>query len=163
MGMGNKKIISFFLFSALDLLLIFFLLLIVQNYQCQNCKAGDSKNTWQVCFQQNCFKVEIANDNFERAQGLMNRGKLDQDKGMLFIFDQEGFYPFWMKNTLIPLDIIWLNQEQKVVYIKKQAEPCGQEICLPIIPMGDANYVLEINGGLADKINLKIGGELIFK
>jgi uncharacterized protein len=161
--MNNKKIINFFLFSALALLFIFFLLLISQNYQCPSCKVGESKNVRQVCFQQNCFEVEIANDDFERAQGLMYRKKLDQNKGMLFIFDRNGFYPFWMKNTLIPLDMIWLNSNKEIVSIKKNAQPCGTGVCLPIIPLQKARYVLEINAGIVDKIGLNFGNQAIFK
>src|ERR1035437_263623 len=59
-----------------------------------------------VCFKQNCFSVELAKTSAEQERGLMYRTELDKDKGMLFIFYNEGIYPFWMKNTLIPLDMI---------------------------------------------------------
>jgi len=114
-----------------------------------------------VCFQENCFFVEIANTPEQRTQGLMNRENLAENRGMLFIFDQSGIYSFWMKNTLIPLDIIWLNENKEVVFIEKNAQPC-RETCPSINPHQKARYVLEINGGLSDKINLKTGDKIIF-
>lgn len=161
--MKNKKIINFFLFSALSLLFIFFLLLLAQNYQCQNCKVGEDKNIKQVCFQTHCFEVEIADSDFERTLGLMYRKELEQNKGMLFVFEEEGIYPFWMKDTIIPLDIVWFNQEKNAVFIEKNAQPCSEIICLVIEPDQQAKYVLEINGGLAEKINLNLGDQIILK
>jgi len=86
----------------------------------------------------------------------MGRKNLAEDAGMLFIFDKEGFYPFWMKDTLIPLDIIWIDENNKIVYIAGNAQPCVQN-CKNYDPPKEAKYVLEINGGLADKLNIKIG------
>ena len=117
----------------------------------------------QVCFGSNCFFVEIAKTDAEREQGLMNRNELDKNKGMLFIFDKEGNYPFWMKNTLIPLDMIWLDANQKVVFIKDGAQPCKTLICPVIIPSGNAQYVLEINSGVAKNLGIKIGDMMELK
>lgn len=111
----------------------------------------------RVCFKDNCFKVELALTKEERDLGLMFRESLVSDRGMLFIFPEEGEYPFWMKDTLIPLDIIWLDKDGKVVSIAKNVEPCQTDLCLPIDPNKKAKYVLEINGGMADKIGLDIG------
>ncbi len=84
------------------------------------------------------------------------------DSGMLFVFDREDIYPFWMKNTLISLDIVWMNSYRQVVYISKNTPSCVTEICPDINPSGNAKYVLEVNGGVADKISLKIGDYLSF-
>jgi poly-gamma-glutamate synthesis protein (capsule biosynthesis protein) len=116
----------------------------------------------RVCFKENCFLVEIADTAEERTKGLMYRENLAGNRGMLFIFSKEGLYSFWMKNTLIPLDIIWLNQNKEVVFMAKNSQPCGEKNCTGIKPDKEAKYVLEINGGLSDKINLKIGDRLIF-
>ncbi|MDD2697122.1 MAG: DUF192 domain-containing protein [Candidatus Pacebacteria bacterium] len=116
-----------------------------------------------VCFGSNCFQVEIADNSLERSQGLMFRQKLDSDKGMLFIFENEGEYPFWMKNTLIPLDIIWINGDKEVVFISENAQPCMEEFSCPSINPGkNARYVLEINGGISEKIGLNIGNKANF-
>lgn len=110
----------------------------------------------KVCFGQNCFLVEVAETSVERENGLMDREDLAKNRGMLFIFDENGIYSFWMKNTLIPLDIIWINDD-KIVFIEKNVQPCkGKEICQPITGL-DANYVLEINAGISDEVGLKIG------
>lgn len=111
----------------------------------------------QVCIKDMCFSVEISETQAQIEYGLMNRNHLDTDKGMLFVFETEGDYPFWMKNTLIPLDIIWINSNQSIVYIKKNAQPCTSGYCPSIDPGKNAKYVLEINGGLSDKYGIKVG------
>src|SRR3989344_7880186 len=67
----------------------------------------------RVCFEEDCFFVEIADENAERMKGLMNRTSMDADRGMLFIWEEEEIYSFWMKDTLIPLDMIWLNKDKE--------------------------------------------------
>ncbi len=114
----------------------------------------------QVCFKEHCFLVELAKTEEARAKGLMFRKSLDKNKGMLFIFNQEGIYPFWMKNTLIPLDIIWLSKDSKVVFINKSAQPCVESSCPEINPEVNAQYVLEINAGVSDEIGLNVGDGL---
>jgi len=110
-----------------------------------------------------CFSVEIADNVQEREQGLMFRESLSEDSGMLFVFEKEEIYPFWMKNTLIPLDIIWINSSGEVVFIEENAQPCKSEICESYSPETDALYVLELNGGKSEEINLEIGNFVVFK
>jgi uncharacterized membrane protein (UPF0127 family) len=119
-------------------------------------------NIIEVCFKDRCYAVELAQTETQRARGLMYRDKLDSDKGMFFIFDKEDIYPFWMKNMLIPLDIIWLDKNMKVVYIYKGALPCGQNDYQSITPPVVAKYVLEINAGGADKTGIKEGDVMVF-
>jgi len=76
---------------------------------------------------------------------------------MLFIFEEEGVYPFWMKNTFIPLDMIWIDNSGTVVFISKNTPPCEQEPCPTIAPGRKAKYVLELCGGTADRIGLTVG------
>ena len=123
------------------------------------CLSGVDISTGKgtVCFNESCFDVEIADTPEERATGLMHREALDQDKGMLFIFEDSGVFPFWMKNTLIPLDIIWISQDNNVVYISKATRPCLANPCPPVNPGKVALYVLEVNGGISDKIGIGIG------
>ncbi|MEK7080259.1 MAG: DUF192 domain-containing protein [Patescibacteria group bacterium] len=115
------------------------------------------KQEKSVCFESFCFEVEIAKTPLELSQGLMFRKSLGQNKGMLFIFEKEGIYPFWMKNTLIPLDIIWIDENNKVVFISENTQPCPQKDCLQIIPQAEAKYVLELNAGQAREAKIKIG------
>jgi len=115
----------------------------------------------RVCFKNHCFDVELAKTAAEISRGLMFKENLGQNKGMLFAFEKESEYPFWMKNTLIPLDIIWINENKEVVFISENAQPCFEESpCLSINPDKNAKYILEINGGLAGKIGLKIGDKI---
>ncbi len=121
-------------------------------------------NPNQICFKNNCFYVELAETAEERSRGLMFRESLDLDKGMLFVFEKEGNYPFWMKNTLILLDIIWINESKEVVFISKDSQPCKEEYpCLPINSDKIAKYVLELNGGIAEKIGLSVGDKITLK
>lgn len=120
------------------------------------------KKQSEVCFNDNCFYVELSETPEQKSQGLMFREKLDLNKGMLFIFKKEGIYPFWMKNTLISLDIIWIDKNKEVVFISQDVEPCSINECKSIIPDKKALYVLEINKGLSDEIGLTIGSKLNF-
>ncbi|MBS3151151.1 DUF192 domain-containing protein [Candidatus Woesearchaeota archaeon] len=110
----------------------------------------------KVCISNNCFRVEIADNPVERAGGLMFRKELEENSGMLFIFDSSGEHSFWMKNTLIPLDIIWIDENKEIVYIYENAQPCNQ-VCNSVTPNKEAKYVLEINSGLVEKYNFKTG------
>lgn len=116
----------------------------------------------QVCFTDNCFWVELAITPGERTDGLMFRKYMPEDRGMLFLFPDEDNHSFWMKNTLIPLDIIWIGRDKKVVFIKPYAQPCASRYCPVITPDKKAKYVLEVNGGICEKIGLKIDDTLDF-
>jgi len=113
-----------------------------------------------VCVKNRCFFVELAKTDSERERGLMFRDQLPKDNGMLFIFDKEGVYPFWMKNTLISLDIIWADNQGRVVYVSQSTQPCKSLLCPQIIPTSKARYVLEVNGGMSEELGLKLGDEL---
>lgn len=106
--------------------------------------------------------VELAITPEEKAKGLMHREYLDENKGMLFIFEDEKAPSFWMKNTLIPLDMIFINSENKIVDILL-AEPCKKDPCKSYTPKADAKYVLEVNAGFSERHNAKIGDEVSIK
>lgn len=122
-------------------------------------KSGEIK---QVCFSEKCVEVEIVNTPETRQKGLMFRESLGENEGMLFIFEEEGLYPFWMKNTLIPLDIIWISQDMQIVDIKT-AVPCNEDPCPNYSPSGKALYVLEVNAGFAERKGIEIGDEVNFQ
>jgi hypothetical protein len=103
----------------------------------------------RVCIRGTCFDAEIALTAAERSRGLMQRTSLAKDRGMLFVFPEEGFHRFWMKNTLIELDIIFIGADRRVVSIAHRAQPCRKDPCARYSPEGNAAYVLEIAGGLA--------------
>jgi uncharacterized membrane protein (UPF0127 family) len=87
----------------------------------------------------------------------MNRASLPENMGMLFIFDKEGIYKFWMKNTLIPLDIIWLDENGKIIYIEKNARPCYVPVCPLFGPESSSKYTLEVNGGYTERHKINVG------
>ena len=104
----------------------------------------------------------IADSNEEREKGLSGRNKLDDNQGMLFIFEEKGKYPFWMKNMKFSIDIIYID-ENKVAYIVRNAALPSQAPTLNIYtPDAPANYVLELNAGQADKLKIEKGTTVKF-
>lgn len=114
----------------------------------------------QACFRGECFDLELARTAEQRNQGLMFRKELAPDKGMLFMFETEGRHCFWMKNTYISLDIIWLNQNKEVVDIKKDAQPCKSDPCAKFCPDKNGSYILEVNAGTCQRLGLRVGDVL---
>lgn len=102
--------------------------------------------------------VELALTKKQQAQGLMHRESLDSDKGMIFFFPKESIRSFWMKNTLIPLDMIFIDKTGKIVHIHSNARPLDETHITTPKP---ALAVLEINGGQSDKWNIKAGDKII--
>lgn len=107
--------------------------------------------------------AEVAATEAEREQGLMNRRSLKPDAGMLFVFDRPGPYEFWMKNTLIPLDMLWLDKTGKVVSLSADVPPCTADPCPTYPPTAPADYVLEVAAGYAKTHGLKVGDALTLK
>jgi uncharacterized protein len=101
--------------------------------------------------------IEIADTPAKRERGLMHRTFLKESAGMLFVFDKPGLYSFWMKNTLIPLDIIWINEDKKIVHIAYNFQPCFVSKCPTVKSSTEALYVLEVNGGWVKRNNVKVG------
>lgn len=100
-----------------------------------------------ACIDSTCFELEIADTTEEHATWLMDRAELGTWSGMLFVFDNPGAHQFWMKNTLIPLDIIWMDDVGEVVYVKEYAPPCTKDPCQLFGPEKwvQSKYVLELN------------------
>jgi len=111
-----------------------------------------------VSFENKTFQVELAQSDEERQQWLMYREILDEDKWMLFVFSNEWIHSFWMKDTLIPLDMIRISQsnwENRVIDIQT-AQPCVTPECEIYTPNWDSQFVLEINAWLAKKYSINI-------
>ena len=108
------------------------------------------------------FKVELAKTASEQAKGLMYRAELPEDHGMLFVFQKDAPRTFWMKNTLIPLDMIFIDSDMNVAEVKENVPPCREDPC-PQYKSAPAMYVLEINGGLAEKKGIKAGSFVTLK
>ncbi len=98
--------------------------------------------------------IEIAKTDAAREYGLMNRRYLPNDRGMLFEFDKEEPVTFWMKDTLIPLDMIFISHDGRIVAIAEQAQPLSEAL----VPSGKpCDAVLELNGGAAASLGIKVG------
>jgi len=109
------------------------------------------------------YRLELARTPEEQALGLMYRESLPDRTGMLFLFDDAQPHHFWMKNTMIPLDMIWMDESGRVVYVSANTPPCKAEPCATYGPEGPARQVLEIAGGLAAKENVTVGSTLKFQ
>ena len=108
------------------------------------------------------FQIEVAADDASRERGLMFRDSMPADHGMLFRFDRPALQTFWMKNTHIPLDILYFDQNYKLVSMSQRTPPClsASNDCPTYPSAAPAQYVLELNAGTADKIGVKIGDTL---
>ncbi|HEX7803638.1 MAG TPA: DUF192 domain-containing protein [Pseudoxanthomonas sp.] len=109
------------------------------------------------------YKVEVADDDAERARGLMFRDQLAPGTGMIFLHDREEPQAYWMKNTKIALDILYFDSARKLVAQQRDVPPCSAgNACPPYPSNAPARYVLELNAGEAAKLKLKNGAELKF-
>jgi uncharacterized membrane protein (UPF0127 family) len=103
------------------------------------------------------FQVEVADTDAERAQGLMHREQMARFAGMLFVYPEPGTVAFWMRNTLIPLDMLFFDETGRLTRIHENAVPLDETA----IPGGDdVRLVLEINGGMASQLGIELGAEL---
>ena len=105
------------------------------------------------------FNVEIAKTIEARRTGLMYRKKLLNNEGMLFIFPREKIIQLWMKNTYIPLDVIFISKNKVIVDIKKNMEKLSETIVKSKVK---SRYALEFNAGLINKLDIKIGDKVLF-
>jgi uncharacterized membrane protein (UPF0127 family) len=101
--------------------------------------------------------IEIADDDYQRETGLMHRTSLLDSQGMLFVFDEEDYRGFYMKNTLISLDIIYIDASGKIISFAEQTKPMDETTLPSQLP---AQYVLEIKGGLSEDWVLEIGDKI---
>ncbi len=102
--------------------------------------------------------IEIADTHKKREVGLMNRLSLESNKGMLFVYTQPQAIYIWMKNTHIPLDIVWINKHKEIIHIEKNTVPMSTEI---LAANTHAQYILEINAGLCDLYSFNKGDKVI--
>ena len=109
------------------------------------------------------FKVEVADDDAERARGLMFRDAMAPDHGMLFIHDRQEPLAYWMKNTRIALDILYFDRDRRLVAQQRDVPPCSAgNACPPYPSHRPALYVLELNAGQAARLKLEEGAQLHF-
>jgi uncharacterized membrane protein (UPF0127 family) len=108
--------------------------------------------------------AEVASTTEERAKGLMFRQSLPNGRGMLFTFAEPQPWTFWMKNTRIPLDIVWMDRHKRIVHVERNVPGCARQDdgCPQYQPSEDALYVLEVGGGQSEVLQLERGKKLQF-
>lgn len=106
------------------------------------------------------FTVELAETQEKQALGLMFRDELRDDRGMLFLFPGEAMRSFWMKNTRIPLDILYFDEDLSLVSVSENVQPCRTQRCPGYPSTGPAKYVLELNAGKAAELGVRKGDTL---
>lgn len=124
-------------------------------------KSLDNKQLPRLVSGNKTIFVEIVKTEVTRAQGLSGRKSLLEESGMLFVFDQPDFYYFWMKGMNFPIDIVWLDKNYQIIDITKNLPP--ESYPAQVTNKTPAQFVLEINGGLADKYGLKIGDKFTYQ
>lgn len=109
--------------------------------------------------------AELADTQEKRAKGLMFRDSLPKDRGMLFTFSEPQHWAFWMKNTRIALDIIWMDGQKRIVYVERNVPGCSRtdDGCPQYQPTHEAMYVLEVAAGMAEALQLQRGVKLQFQ
>ncbi len=138
---------------------ILFFLLALAHLQCA-ASPGGAARFMTVFVKDTPFRVEIADTPEKHALGLMHRRALKSDYGMLFIFADEEVRSFWMKNTLIPLDMIFINGDRQVVDLIHSVPPCPGDPCPSYTSAYPARFVLEVAGGTAKKLKLEPGDKI---
>ena len=103
------------------------------------------------------FSIEIAADDASRAHGLMERTQMGADHGMLFVFDDDAMRAFWMKNTKIPLDMLFFDSTRHLITVQHDVPPCTADPCPAYSSGAPARYVLELNAGEAARLGLTPG------
>lgn len=151
-------------------LLFFILSLLLISCNTSSEKASETLTTEDIAFTKegelNIYKtdsttiamdIEIAETDYETATGLMYRDAMEENQGMLFIFGSPTVHSFYMKNTEFSLDILYITADRKIASIAANAEPFSEKSLSSEVPI---QYVLEMNGGLAEKWNVKVGDSL---
>jgi uncharacterized protein len=105
------------------------------------------------------LRVEVAETDEEKTRGLMFRKSLGAKEGMIFLFEQENVSPFWMKNTYVPLDILFINANHEIVDIKEGNLPLSEELIRPAAPY---RLALEVNAGFAKEYKIEPGDRVVF-
>ncbi len=142
----------FCLFASI-VLLGFFLFALNSQSRVPSQMAGSSR----ACFASGaCLELELARSNEERARGLMFRTSLASDAGMLFVFESDDTHSFWMKNTKIPLDIIWADSNGRIVEIVADAQPCTVDPCPLLGGQKDARFVVEATAGFVRQNGVRL-------
>jgi uncharacterized membrane protein (UPF0127 family) len=158
--MTMKPKISWKILAAVCLLAIFLAAVLLFN-------PASSAST--VCFNApagteaaECIRAEVVDDDLSRELGLSGRSSLSEDAGMLFVFEKESRYGFWMKGMRISLDIIWLNKDKHVIFVERDLPPCTDSYCPGHGPQTTSLYVIEVAANFTLRHNISNGTKVFF-
>ncbi len=127
-------------------------------------KEANTTKYSEVCFllkDKKCINAEIADTPEKRERGLMYREGLKKDEGMLFVFPEENYYSFWMKNMKFPIDIIWIDGDYRIVHMERDAQPC-LDLCRSYSPKEKAKYVLEVEVNFTARNSIGVNSTVNF-
>lgn len=151
--------------TIVGLVTVLFILVLVQGYLGHLVERQRGKKT-AIKIGQTTILSTIADTKEERTKGLAQRDSLAPNEGMLLVFENDGYHQIWMKGMKIPIDIIWISADKKIVAIEKNVKPprpSASDFELKIYTPKDlARYVLEVQAGLTDRLNINFGQPVIF-
>ncbi len=124
--------------------------------------TSQNHNTVRIEISGVTLTVELARTQSEQQRGLSGRDSMPSDSGMLFIFDGEGYWSFWMHEMRFPLDIIWFDSGRHAVFIEQGLKACGPDVCPSYTPTTKAMYVLEVNAGFVASHIISLGDVFAF-
>jgi uncharacterized membrane protein (UPF0127 family) len=124
--------------------------------------TGYANSTARISIAGTVLTVELAGTPETQEKGLSGQPSLAKDHGMLFVFDHEDYWSFWMFDMQFPLDIIWFNSAHQVVWTELDLQPCSASNCAIITPEGEAMYVLEVNAGFVAANHIYVGTTFSF-
>ncbi len=171
----NNKLLKILIGFLILVLIVFFSINFFKNSTSEKIKPTLKKpneNSFkfrkdgELTFQTNkgefisSIDLEFAETAPARQQGLMFRTEMKENQGMLFIFPKEDMQSFWMHNTVLPLDMIFINSNLTIVTIRKNTKPYDDSSYPSTKP---AQYVVEVNAGYSDKYNIKVGDKVVFR
>ena len=159
-----KNIFKYILLGGFVLVLVF--LLVSDSKKAKKVNNTENKielynYTSEITIKDASLNVEIARTAEAQARGLSGRESLKEDQGMLFDFETSDIYNFWMKDMKFPIDMIWFDEDRRVVYIQEDATP--ESYPESFGPNENTKYVLEVVSGFTKKYNIQIGDEMVFQ
>ncbi len=148
-------------FFDLILVVVFFFIIITTLYFLSD-GSEEMENFVVVKINDVDLNLEIADDEISRSRGLMFVDDLEDNKGMMFFFEDEDIRYFWMKNVLISLDMLFVSSDLEIVGILENVPPCKNENCDTYSIDYPSKYVIEVNGGWVDENNVEVGDSIEF-
>lgn len=165
---SNKRKLSTSKIAGLIVIVLLIFFFLINNFMCDDHngetyhtfkKEGELTFTDSSGIEKIKIDIEIADNDYERQLGLMNRKSMEENQGMLFIFPVERYQSFWMLNTLFSLDMLFINSNKEIVTIHKNTTPTSQQSYPSSKP---AIYVVEVVAGFTDKYDIKEGDKIFW-